>query len=292
MNEISQNQNKVEFIDLLKAQRIAYSKCKKYLICDLVSVFIAIILPLLGLIENDLVRPLGAVGFIWTVIYLITELYKKKLTTIAAKIQEEFDTELFNLHWNKMLCKNKINQDTRHDLSIEYHKDDLKNWYSVEIDNTLPHNIAVILCQRTNFSWELSLRKRFTKFLLASVTLYYGAIIIVSILLNTGIYDMLILLVPSLSFLIYAVKNIYSLINQIHTKQDTLENIDSYLEIYSKSKVEPNIELLRQIQDVIYIERSAPEKIPDWFYKIFKDSNEIKTDELIKNFKTKLLCQS
>lgn len=291
MNDIIQKQNRIEFIELLKAQRIAYSECKSYLIYDIISIIIAIILPFVGLIFEDIVKPLGAFGFILTILYLISETRRKKLNTKAAKIQEQFDTDLFNLPWNYILCKTKVDQDTIHDFAEKYKKNDLQNWYSTEIDDSLPHNIAVILCQRTNFSWEISLRKLFAKYLIATIVIYYGLIGIISIIQNTGIYNLMILLVPSLSFLIYGIRNSITILTQNKAKQETLQSIDNCLENYVKNRIEPTTEILRQIQDVTYIERSSPEKIPDWFYRRFKQKNESKTDYIIRNFKIKLSCQ-
>ena len=107
MNKINQKQNEKVFIDYLKAQRVAYSQCKTYQFVDLISVLIAIILPIIGLINSEYVNFLGAFGVIWTIIYLVVEHFRKNKSQQGAKIQEQFDTELFEIPWNEVLCKNK-----------------------------------------------------------------------------------------------------------------------------------------------------------------------------------------
>jgi len=72
----------------------------------------AIVLPIIGMYRTDIVNYLGAFGVLWTIIYLVTENYRKKKTEQGAKIQEQFDTELFEIPWNEILCKNKVNTDT------------------------------------------------------------------------------------------------------------------------------------------------------------------------------------
>ncbi|MFL1895561.1 S-4TM family putative pore-forming effector [Aquimarina sp. 2-A2] len=287
MNDIIEKQNKKEFIEYLKAQRVAYSQCKIFQIFDLVSILIAIILPIIGIIKKDFVNYLGAFGVLWTIIYLISENYRRKKTEQGAKLQEQFDTELYDIPWNNILCKNKISSDIRIDLAEKYKDGGLKNWYSKEVDKTLPKPIAILLCQRINFSWELKLRKLFVTFLVFTSVLYYGAFLGFFIYKNIGFYDILLLLVPSLSFLIYGIQNSLSLKSHIVAKRETLNQIDGFLNAYSSNRDLPNESILRQIQDVIYSERTFPEKIPDWFYKLNLASNENRTDAIIKSIKTK-----
>tara|TARA_R110000737_G_scaffold327084_3_gene341137 strand:- start:10748 stop:11614 length:867 start_codon:yes stop_codon:yes gene_type:complete len=288
MNRITQRQNESKFIEYLKAQRVAYSQCKIYQVFDVISVLMAIVLPIIGMYKNDIVNYLGAFGVLWTIIYLVTENYRKKKTEQGAKIQEQFDTELFEIPWNNILCKSKINTDTSIDLAKEYKGKDLSNWYSLEVDSSLPKSIAIILCQRINFSWELKLRKRYVAFLLILLVAYYGIFIGFFVSKNIGFYDILLLIAPSLSFLIYGVQNSLSLKNHINSKNETLSQIDEILNKYSGNRELPNDLILRQIQDIIYTERTVPEKIPDWFYKVSKSSNENRTDNIIKSIKEKL----
>lgn len=287
MNRISEKQNEVKFIEYLKAQRVAYTQCKIYQVFDLISILMAIVLPIIGMLNNNIVNYLGAFGVLWTIIYLISENYRKKKTEQGSKIQEQFDTELFEIPWNNILCKNKVNSDTQIDLAKKYNGNDLSNWYSLEVNSSLPQPIAVVLCQRINFSWELKLRKRYVTFLIILLVAYYGLFIAFFISKNIGFYDILLLIAPSLSFLIYGVQNSLSLKNHIISKNETIEQIDEILEKYSKHKEMPNESVLRQIQDIIYIERTVPEKIPDWFYKLSKSSNENRTDSIIKTIKSK-----
>lgn len=286
MNKLNQRQNEKIFIDYLKAQRVAYSQCKAYQIVDSISILIAIVLPIIGLINKDYVNFLGAFGVIWTIIYLVVENFRKNKSQQGAKIQEQFDTELFEIPWNEVLCKNKVNRDIQIDLAKRYNGNDLTDWYSKEIAVDIPREIAVLLCQRINFSWELNLRKKFVFSLITVLLIYYGAIIITSIIVNLGLLDTLILLAPSISFLILGVQNVGALKAQSKSKEEYLDLIDSKIQEYSLNKTLPDNVFLRQIQDVIFNQRNFLEKIPDWFYNRFKEDNENRTDEIIKSIKT------
>lgn len=285
MNKVNQRQNEKVFIDYLKAQRVAYSQCKTYQFLDLISVFVAIILPIIGLINSYYVNFLGAFGVIWTIIYLFVENFRKNKSQQGAKIQEQFDTELFEIPWNEVLCKNKVNKDIQIDLAKRYSVNDLSDWYSKEIGSDIPREIAVLLCQRINFSWELNLRKKFVFSLVTVLLAYYGVIIVASIIANLGLLDTLILLSPSISFLIYGVQNVGALKSQSKSKEEYLDLIDSKIQDYTLNKTIPDNTFLRQVQDVIFNQRNFLEKIPDWFYNTFKKDNENRTDEIIKSIK-------
>lgn len=281
MNDITSRQNNSSLIEFLKAQRIAYSQCKKFQIFDVVSIIIAILFPLLTLSFPSYQNTINAFGVLWTASYLLTEIYRKNKTTQGAIIQEQFDTELYNLKWNEVLCKDKVNIDTIQELAAQYSKNDLLNWYSTKIDNTLPKEISIILCQRINFSWEISQREKFVTFLSAIALLYYGIYIVVGFKNNVGFFDLLVMLSPSISFLVYSVLNVISLKSHVKSKNETLKFIDKQLDNYKVTRAIPTNETLRQIQDVVFTERTVPEKVPDWFYRLNKSKNEDSIDNLI-----------
>ncbi len=282
MNDITTRQNNPNLIELLKAQRVAYSQCKKFLIFDVVSVIIAILFPLLTLKYPNYQNTINAFGVLWTASYLLTEVYRKNKTTQGAIIQEQFDTELYNIKWNEVLCKDKANIDTIQDLASKYSKNDLQNWYSTKIDNTLPNEISILLCQRINFSWEISQRQKFVTFLSIIAILYYGIYVVIGFRNNVGFFDLLVMLSPSISFLVYSVLNVISLRSHVKSKNETLKFIDRELENFQQSRTSlPTSETLRQIQDVIFTERTVPEKVPDWFYRLNKSKNENFIDNLI-----------
>ncbi|GAA4245019.1 S-4TM family putative pore-forming effector [Winogradskyella damuponensis] len=281
MNNITTEQNNPNLIELLKAQRIAYSQCKRFQFFDVISILIAISFPLIALIKPEFQNPINAFGVLWTVAYLLTELYRKSKTTQGATIQEQFDTELYGLSWNNILCKSKVNVDTIQELSSKYKKNDLQNWYSIKIDNSLPKEIAIILCQRINFSWEINQRKKFVGFLSVITIVYYLIYIVIGFTQNIGFFDLLILLSPSIPFLVFSVQNILSLRSHIKSKNETLNFIDAELENYKANRSVPSSENLRQIQDTIFTERTVPEKVPDWFYRLNKTNNEKFIDNLI-----------
>ena len=163
----------------------------------------------------------------------------------------------------------------------------MHNWYSTKIDNTLPNEISILLCQRINFSWEISQRQKFVTFLSIIAILYYGIYIVIGFINNVGFFDLLVMLSPSISFLVYSVLNVISLRSHVKSKNETLKFIDRELENFKQSKAAlPKTETLRQIQDVVFTERTVPEKVPDWFYRLNMSKNENFIDNLIIKIQT------
>lgn len=287
MNEIQVTQNKVEFIQLLTAQRNAYSKAKKYQIIEVIALLLSIALPFRTMFDKNLTKNLFLFGFIWLLFYLTLEYFRKKRILQGAKIQEEFDTRLFKLPWNTIKCDNKVKSETKVKLADKDQSGDFKNWYSTEITNEIPHNIAVLLCQRINCSWELDLRRKFLFFLLSLAFIYYLIMVLFSIYTDYNIYEFLLFISPSSAFIVYIIKNGRAFKNQYDRKNNVLEKIDGILEGLPEGSL-PSIETLRQLQDEIFQSRIVSENIPDWFYKRFKNNNENMTDKIIRNIKSNL----
>lgn len=93
MNKIQDKQNEPKIINYLKAQRIAYRQCKTYQIFDIISILFAVVLPIIGMLNNDIVNYLGAFGVFWTILYLVTENYRRRKTEQEAKIQDVIYSE-------------------------------------------------------------------------------------------------------------------------------------------------------------------------------------------------------
>jgi len=282
-NDIIKRQNEGKFILLLKAMRVAYSQSKLFQIIDFITILIAIALPLAKIFGSFWINWFDVVAFIFLILYLITEKLRSSKAKLGAKIQEEFDVELFHIDWNDELCGEKATNEDKLKLSKKYKKKDLENWYSVEIKNLLPNNIAVLLCQRINLSWEISLKERFCKLLINFLVIYYLVFIGYFVYININIKEAILLLIPSAPFLAYVFFNYSNISEQIKSKKETRTSIDSDWENYVNNREQiPETQKLRRYQNKIFTNRSKPERIPDWYYNSKRKKDELTTDELIK----------
>lgn len=106
MNQIKKEQN--NYIDLIAAQRQAYTIAKRFGQLKNLFIIISFLMPLLIFFEiNDDIKPyVGLIGLAGTL--GITQIFKnrkKKYVETAAKIQQKFDTELFKLEYKPDLLK-------------------------------------------------------------------------------------------------------------------------------------------------------------------------------------------
>jgi SMODS-associating 4TM effector domain len=109
MSTIARQQNTDESIRLLCAQSYLYSKAKQLRLRHTGFVIILAVLSILFLFLPDEYKTIPAIiGGVVTLIGVGVEYFETSKTKQAAKVQEEFDTNLFKLVWNRVLVGNKV----------------------------------------------------------------------------------------------------------------------------------------------------------------------------------------
>ncbi len=284
MNNIITNQNKVDYIMLLGSQRSAYSKAKKIQNLEWLVQAISLITPIIGLLALPIQYEKYAllIGVFFSAINVATYITGKKRTDEGANIQEQFDTKLFDIVWDSFLCGDKVPTNRILQLSNEYKKNDLSNWYSKEIKESLEECTAILLCQNSNLTWDNDLRKRFVRDLFIFLIIYFLSFTIYLIFRNESFLDSLLLISPTLSFLFFAIINISNQRDTIKEKENLALKIQMLFEGIKNHQVPPTKNELRAIQNIIYACRKKPEKIPDWYYRISKENFETTIDDCVK----------
>ncbi|HHH2699892.1 TPA: S-4TM family putative pore-forming effector, partial [Morganella morganii] len=177
MNDFYEKQNEPHMLKLLAGQRQIYSDVKAILM----KVFFAgVVVPsILSLIFFVMSFYPGHTGpwiktllTIYGVVFFIVNHFimehvsncKKK----AARIQEEYDTSLFNMEWNDIVTGKKIPISE----SLEYAQKHLategdhrlRNWY-LNAPMSVSAPLMVMLCQSKNMGWDAGLKKKTSTFL-------------------------------------------------------------------------------------------------------------------------------
>jgi hypothetical protein len=200
-----------------------------------------------------------------------------KLKKLAASIQEKFDTTVLLIGWNKTLISNKPEDG----LILRYYNkyikkykiDNLYGWYSNEV---LPvnTNIATLLCQRTNCSYDFTLRERYTNTILLLAASTFIILLIVAGQNGITVQNLISsVLFPSLPVFVLAYK-------QIHSNKEAIENLKELKDLIEneldKIKIIDTIEshLIRQIQDKIYLKRINSPLLPEWAYNFLRQNLE------------------
>lgn len=285
MNTLLQDQNKESFIRLLRAQRTAYSNAKKYQIIDLISILIAISPTILLLINYDsqkVTTIIAVIGVVWTLISIFIQSFMEKQTKIGATIQDQFDTSLFKLEPNKILVGNNIEISKLLELSNKYTKDDLNDWYSINIPPQIDNDASVLLAYKCNAIYGKAQRKKYIRFIQIAIFLYYGGMIFLALYKNTGLFDLAILLAPSIPALVFGTYTIKAQNGIIDTYEKINNTVGEMYEQYKLNSINPSKIELRQIQDLFYTQRLISNKVPDWFYRLFKTKTEELVNESIR----------
>lgn len=285
MNTIITDQNSEQCIRLLKAQRVQYSKAKRIQLgFELLSLIVALSIPVFYIFFPAYKTQVGIIGSILSILALIIDRFQKKLTKTAASIQDQFDRIVFKLKPAKLQGSANINSEKIIKLSNKYKKDDVKNWYSENINNTIPHKIAVILCQKANLHWDVTLRRKYRNFIWGLVILYF---LLFTIALGSGceltkefIYDLLLLLTGGSAFIKYSATTINEKNDMISEKNVINLEIDKMLQAYSKKGIEPKINEIESIQNIIFNSRKKSIKVPDLVYYIFKQKQENEMNDI------------
>lgn len=292
VDNISIRQDRPEQLNCLAAQRQLYSRAKQLSYLQLIlSVPLIIIISIATLVLNDnvLAQKIGvqqvdiswALAFVGVTVALIDLIV---ITPIingfrdkAAKIQELFDTSVFNMSWNDVAvgAKPDYEEISKYSSRIrgkqeEYNK--LKCWYSDKLDG-IPVRASTVICQRSNLFWDSDLRKYFS-FIVGSV-----ACSLVFFLLVVGLYEgltlkrfFLVVFAPALPIIIYATRQWIDnkkAISQLTALKELLNT--TWAELLSGEKGDNYIlDRARKLQDQIYVNRKSNPLIFDWIYELRK----------------------
>jgi hypothetical protein len=286
MNEVGkhiiQEQDSDASIRYLAAQKQLYINGKstflfQVIIAVPIPIIISIVTPLLGKPEQGIIWIFVLYSIIATFLEFFCEDRAMKLKRLAAAIQEKFDTIVLHIGWNKTLISNKPEEGLilrYYNKYIKEHKvDKLYGWYSNEV---LPvnSNIATLLCQRTNCSYDFTLRKRYTNTILFLAGTTFLILLIVAgqngITVPSFISNVLF---PSLPVFVLAYKQITSNKEAIENLKELKDLIENELD---KIKLPDTIDnhLIRQIQDKIYLKRINSPLLPEWAYNILRQNLE------------------
>lgn len=284
-NTVATDQNTPEMIRLLEAKSVAYDDAKKVNLVEWLSQSVSIITPIFIILAvPDFSEKYSLiVTSIFLGINAITFFISKKRTDEGANLQEEFDTDLFKIRWNETLCGDKIAINDTINLSKRFKSDYPQvDWYSIEIVPLIRHTNAILLCQDSNLVWDSDLRKKFIKYFSISAILYYVFFGIFLLYKNYTFNHSLALIAPTFPFIFFGIINVANIQDTVKEKKGLSQQIKNLFIHFKSTHQETGLEKIREIQDVIYATRKNGEKIPSWFYGIFKAKQGIVMDECTK----------
>ena len=280
-NDIPTRQASHENRSLLRARHRNYRAAK---VTQGLLVLVSIILPVIGVwVGPQLpeIRPYLALASLILLVMetaLLDRIQRDRIKR-GAKLQEQFDTDVLGLSWNRFVAGAPVEYEDVHRLSAkplsEMREAHFQAWYEVCISR-LPLHLARLIAQRTNISYDARLRRRYGDWLL-TLTILFGVV-----LLYTGLYKglqfpelIMTLVVPFLPVLTWALRE--------RTQQSnaaiSLTNLNGeWDKIWTKALGSADAAALmaesRSLQDAIYQHRERSPLVFDWVYSIFRSANE------------------
>jgi hypothetical protein len=281
-------QNTEKGLRYLAAQEQLYNDGRFYKNIALGLAIFAILMPLIKFyypnIENGLW--LSELGVSLLVAFGFDSLQKQKINK-AARIQEEFDLDIYGLSWNSVLADNKVRKEDVEEAAIKNPKDN-SNWYTPSIGTFADSSIQILLCQRENAAWDSRLKNYAANFfMILFLSTLVIALAIGVTFCNTDLIKMLKdYASPFLPCALLFLQSYRAFSKSSKVLEGVEHQINDYIETYKKDKKTIDSTHLRAIQDKILMSRKENTLVPvllyEYFKKRFDKSTLIATNDYIK----------
>ena len=228
---------------------------------------------------------LGVTVLLLDVIFL--EPMAKRWKELGAKIQETFDTKLYQLGWNRLKVGNQPDHEEITKLARRYRKrhsdlSKLQDWYPTAVGQVaLEH--ARLVCQRSNLRWDSSLRKTYGTFLLGLLCAAILAAVVFGLHMKWSLGEEFLLgaLVPLLPAVIRIWKERETHMETARESQRCKEYIEGVWDQaiankLSKRRLEQEA---RMLQDEIYNRRRNSTSVPSPVYWVFREDYQRQMEE-------------
>lgn len=285
---IIERQNEQSTLDKLSAQRKLYDMAKKlrtlrFVLC----VVIIVCLSIARLILSECHEIESALIIVTTMALIsepILERYIDKYRTLAAQIQQRLDNELYGFEWDDCVCGKEPSDELVCDYKEAIINEKLYNWYDVNIGNVQDENVAVLLCQRENISYDSRLREWYV--ILNAWTTAILIFIVVYLSFAEG-WDLMTVLVFGVIPAIPIAEWFISIFKDNSVDKEHLESLE-LLVMKETNKVlagrDVTKKTLMKIQNLLYLHRKSGFLIPNWFYHFKRKKSERRSAYSVQEF--------
>jgi hypothetical protein len=270
---IAEEQNTPGSLELLAAQKRMYSEAKRVHFTRIIAVLLLeFAAPFVVLARPEWKEGLELTGGLLALVSaLVLNGTESDRVKQAATVQEQFDTQLFRLPWNKALAGRKVAREIIHRAAKAYTGGEAKirNWYPDP--SGAPYPKVALLCQRTNLVWSIRLQKRYATALLVITVLYLLFGLVIG--RNEVVPEYLVaIFIPAVPAILEAIETYKRHLRSSQEKEEILAHIEDLLDEVGNS-MHPSrlVEECRRIQDAIYLQRSGKPLVPDWWYEIWRE---------------------
>jgi SMODS-associating 4TM effector domain len=273
---ITDEQNSAGYLRLLSAQRQLYAEVKRSSHRRLALVVLTTIAALvLGAFIPTARNYLGGVAALAMGIWVcIADLRERASVDTASGIQEEFDTGLFRLRWHDHLANHPSDWAIA-DAAQRGSLDGLRNWYQPKTISDIVRPLDVLICQRANLDYGVSLHKSYSRTLTIVLSAAVVAAFAVGGALGYSVWNFIFGITAPLAPAGFAI------VGEIQSHRESASNKQAaeskVADLWRRGLVDPTTitdEDCRGAQDRILCFRQTNARVPEWWYERVRDQNE------------------
>ncbi|OXM50616.1 transposase [Amycolatopsis thailandensis] len=275
--------------DMILLQRAAAASHRRGQLLEAIRVDAALVLAVAGVVFTLVGQGRTLVLIVGCVWFVVSTFLLKGLAGNTARqgalLQEMFDTALFHMPWRSTVAGDPIPEPDVRRLARQLPQGSKKDkritdgWYDPTHD--VHHPYDVFIAQEQNLSWDARLRRRYS-YLIATVAFLWTAIGLFAGLAvaNATIVDTILsFVVPSLAAYQIAY-DIWSSQRKVAGERERLIKVVNAELSNGHPGPVPDTEwhrlrnVARDVQDGVLRTRLEPARVPEWFYKRFRDDDE------------------
>jgi hypothetical protein len=266
--QIGVSQNEPAFLRLVAAARHRYDTARRlHRARAYMTIAVAILGPVAVLVQPSSKGVVGLLGGVTVIASWVLRQTEPAHAEAAARVQELFDTNLFELRWNRILVGPKpTNEEMIADARrsrVEGEK--LKDWY---VDpSPLESPFSVLLCQRSSCVWDRRQRERYGWLVLATTIVGIVGLAAFAWFRDMRLADYVTaLMIPAMSAYLLGFETFRDMQRTAQIRRQLEGEIEELIEQELVQRRSMNVESLRDIQDRLFLLRSRPGAVPQWLY--------------------------
>lgn len=256
------------------AQARTYSDAKRVLSWRVAAVFLLALACAVCAVKFPNVRSVvGGAGGVAVLLFSFAAGNLEKVWRYrAAAIQEEFDTDVFQVRWNSFQADRPNLHDVNH-AADRYRGDRDSNWYDSTRGTHRPYD--VLICQSSNLGWGASMHFRWAWMLIGVLVFLLVSVSVAQVLLKLPASDFLLaLVVPISGPFKEVIEQVFANFETSRAKASAERKINEVWRQGMSGGDSPTEQNLREIQDKILQFRQSNPYIPDWLDNLFHGKNE------------------
>lgn len=283
LNAIPQAQNEPQQLERLGAYSQLYLEAKRLMG---IHMLLSVPLVLVWVLVVAAFPTLQIYAALWGILVTLLGLFyltptQKKLQKQAAKVQQLFDCDLFQLNWQDF---HNIGQPP--DPEVIYRADRryrktnptyerLRDWYPNVSQLSLP--LARLVCQRTNCWWDADLRRRYASWVIMLLSIFAVVVLLVGVAGGLTLESFFLVvaapLIPALVLGITQYRDNMEAANRLDQLRDKVNDIWQRA-LNNRETPDTLYQYSVGLQDAIFKNRAASPLIFNWFYRRLRDENQ------------------